>query len=118
MEMALDRTGTPRATGCCCWAARRRRKIATFIECWCDRPTGLIHRRRNGFRELVPAPEPRHRDSPTNLGLTLETVSPPAWRDEKERIVQFVDRRRFRVTDLKALHVAPGDNCRLKIFFY
>ena len=45
------------------------------------------------------------------LGLTLETVSRQLGAMKKERIVQFVDRRRFRVTDLEALHVASGDDC-------
>ena len=44
------------------------------------------------------------------LGLTLETISRQLTQLKKEGVVRFIDRRRFEVTDLAALHNASGDD--------
>ena len=90
MEMALDELDAARDWMLLLGRKTAREKIATFIEM-------LV---RLTLHEIA-----------NYLGLTLETVSRQLGAMKKERIVQFVDRRRFRVTDLEALHVASGDDC-------
>lgn len=107
MEMALDELDAARDWMLLLGRKTAREKIATFIEM-------LVRRQRLTIddatdQELV-LPLTLH-EIANYLGLTLETVSRQLGAMKKERIVQFVDRRRFRVTDLEALHVASGDDC-------
>ncbi|UWR20285.1 transcriptional regulator FnrL [Sulfitobacter pontiacus] len=107
MEMALDELDAARDWMLLLGRKTAREKIATFIE--------MLARRQQLANADTPGQElvlPLTRYEIANyLGLTLETVSRHLGAMKKEGILSFVDRRRFRVADVEALHAASGDDC-------
>lgn len=105
MELALDELDAARDWMVLLGRKTAREKIATFIE--------MLVRRAGG--RGMPATEsvnlPLTRDQIANyLGLTLETVSRQFNALKKDGIIEFSDRRQFRVASLAALHEATGDD--------
>ena len=107
MELALDELDAARDWMLLLGRKTAREKIATFIE--------MLVRRQQLANADTPGQElvlPLTRYEIANyLGLTLETVSRQLGAMKKEGILSFVDRRRFRVADVEALHAASGDDC-------
>ena len=104
MEMALDELNAAREWMVLLGRKTAREKIATFLE--------MIIR-----RETVPLRSPKShtlpltRDEISNfLGLTLETVSRQLTALKNDGVIEFSDRRSFKVIDLAALHAASGDD--------
>ena len=104
MEMALDELTAAREWMVLLGRKTAREKIATFLE--------MIVR-----RETVPSQSiqeyqlPLTREEIANfLGLTLETISRQLTSLKKDGVVEFIDRRHFRIKDLNALHLASGDD--------
>ena len=107
MEMALDELDAARDWMLLLGRKTAREKIATFIE--------MLARRQQLANASIPQqvlvlPLTRY-EIANYLGLTLETVSRQLGAMKKEGILSFVDRRRFRVADVEALHAASGDDC-------
>ncbi|SHE62347.1 CRP/FNR family transcriptional regulator, anaerobic regulatory protein [Pseudosulfitobacter pseudonitzschiae] len=106
LEIALDELDAARDWMLLLGRKTAREKIATFVEMMVRRQhvdgLGLDHE---------PLVLPLTRDEISNyLGLTLETVSRQLNALKKEGVLQFVDRRRFEVIDMAALHAASGDD--------
>ncbi|WP_339766477.1 helix-turn-helix domain-containing protein [uncultured Pseudosulfitobacter sp.] len=106
LEIALDELDAARDWMLLLGRKTAREKIATFVEMMVRRQhvdgLGLDHE---------PLVLPLTRDEISNyLGLTLETVSRQLNALKKEGVLQFVDRRRFEVVDMAALHAASGDD--------
>ncbi|KMW60080.1 cAMP-binding protein [Candidatus Rhodobacter oscarellae] len=104
MEMALDELNAAREWMVLLGRKTAREKIATFLQ--------MIVR-----RETVPSQNvqdhklPLTREEIANfLGLTLETISRQLSALKKEGVVEFIDRRHFRIKDMNALHMASGDD--------
>ncbi len=106
LEIAMDELDAARDWMLLLGRKTAREKIATFVEMMVRRQhvdgLGLDHE---------PLVLPLTRDEISNyLGLTLETVSRQLNALKKEGVLQFVDRRRFEVIDMAALHAASGDD--------
>lgn len=106
LEIAMDELDAARDWMLLLGRKTAREKIATFVEMMVRRQhvdgLGLDHE---------PLVLPLTRDEISNyLGLTLETVSRQLNALKKEGVLQFVDRRRFEVIDVAALHAASGDD--------
>lgn len=106
LEIAMDELDAARDWMLLLGRKTAREKIATFVEMMVRRQhvdgLGLDHE---------PLVLPLTRDEISNyLGLTLETVSRQLNALKKEGVLQFVDRRRFEVVDMAALHAASGDD--------
>jgi CRP/FNR family transcriptional regulator len=104
MEMALDELDAAREWMLLLGRKSAQEKIATFLM--------MLIRRANLPSSHVQNVElPLTRDEIANfLGLTLETVSRQLSALKKQGIVEFTDRRHFRVMDMNALHEATGDD--------
>ncbi|MEM1378375.1 MAG: Crp/Fnr family transcriptional regulator [Pseudomonadota bacterium] len=81
-------------------------KIATFIEMVVRRQQ---YQRHDGGRVDLVLPLSRG-DIANYLGLTLETVSRQIGKLKSDGILEFVDKRRFRVLDIQRLQAATGDD--------
>ena len=104
MEMALDELDAARDWMVLLGRKTAREKIATFLEMLIRR--SHVKDARIGSLEL-----PLTRDEIANfLGLTLETVSRQLTALRKDGVIEFIDRRQFRVTDMAALQEATGDD--------
>ena len=104
MEMALDELNAAREWMVLLGRKTAREKIATFIEMIVRRDTVPLHGVGNHVLPLT-------REEIANfLGLTLETVSRQFSVLKKEGVIEFSDRRSFKVVDLEALHSASGDD--------
>ena len=79
-------------------------RFATFLEM-------LVRRVGHPDRSSHCVDLPLTQDEIANfLGLTLETVSRQMSAFRKNRIIEFLDRRHFRVLDMRALNLATGDD--------
>lgn len=105
MELALDELDAARDWMLLLGRKTAREKIATFIEM-------LVRRSRSDASNAQDQINlPMTRDQIANyLGLTLETVSRQFSSLKKDGVIDFNDRRTFRVVDLAALHEATGDD--------
>lgn len=106
MEMALDELDAARDWMLLLGRKTAREKIATFVE--------MLVRRQRAVDSGLADPDlilPLTRSEIASyLGLTLETVSRQLGILKKDNILEFIDRRRFKVVDFKALHAASGDD--------
>lgn len=104
MEMALDELDAARDWMVLLGRKTAREKIASFLEM-------LVRRAHIQTHEINDVAMPLTRDEMANfLGLTLETVSRQLTALRKDGVIEFTDRRHFRVADLAALHEATGDD--------
>ena len=106
MEIALDELDAARDWMLLLGRKTAREKIATFL-------TMLLRRSSKSAFEggSVPLALPLTREEIANyLGLTLETVSRQLNGLKGESVIRFHDRRRFEVTDHRALYTASGDD--------
>ncbi|MFX4298053.1 MULTISPECIES: transcriptional regulator FnrL [Roseobacteraceae] len=106
MEIALDELDAARDWMVLLGRKTAREKIATFVEM-------MVRRQHIAGLGLDQEPLilPLTRDEISNyLGLTLETVSRQLNALKKEGVLRFIDRRRFEVIDVEALHTASGDD--------
>ncbi|MBM2290967.1 helix-turn-helix domain-containing protein [Sulfitobacter pseudonitzschiae] len=106
LEIAMDELDAARDWMLLLGRKTAREKIATFVEMMVRRQhvdgLGLDHE---------PLVLPLTRDEISNyLGLTLETVSRQLNALKRDGVLRFVDRRRFEVIDMAALHAASGDD--------
>lgn len=105
MELALDELDAARDWMLLLGRKTAREKIATFIE--------MMARRSNSGDQTkgIVFPLSMTRDQIANfLGLTLETVSRQFNALKKEDVIEFSDRKFLAVKDMKALHIASGDD--------
>ena len=104
LEMALDELQAAREWMVLLGRKTAREKIATFIEMVVRRSTDPQMPAK--FYAL-----PLTREEIADfLGLTLETISRQLTKLKKDGVIEFTDRRHFRVLDLAALHAASGDD--------
>ncbi len=104
MEMALDELDAARDWMVLLGRKTAREKIATFLEM-------LLRRSHVQDNQIPNLALPLTRDEIANfLGLTLETVSRQLTALRKDGVIEFIDRRQFRVTDMSALQEATGDD--------
>jgi len=106
MEIALDELDAARDWMLLLGRKTAREKIATFLD--------MLIRRQNmqGLDGAVlDLALPLTREEIANyLGLTLETVSRQLSQLKAQNVIRFLDRKRFEVVDLQALHMATGDD--------
>ncbi|MBD3664138.1 transcriptional regulator FnrL [Sulfitobacter aestuariivivens] len=106
MELALDELDAAREWMLLLGRKTAREKIASFIEMLVIRSNVDGDAARSQMLEL-----PLTREQIANfLGLTLETVSRQLNAMKKEQILEFKDRRRFKVLDFGRLHDETGDD--------
>ncbi|QMU59397.1 MAG: helix-turn-helix domain-containing protein [Boseongicola sp.] len=111
MEMALDELNAAREWMVLLGRKTAREKIATFVEMIIRRDTIPLH-------QVKQHSLPLSREEIANfLGLTLETVSRQFSSLKKEGVIEFSDRRSFKITDLEALHQATGDDADGGVLF-
>ena len=111
LEMALDELNAAREWMVLLGRKTAREKIATFLEMVVRRNTVAENSINNHSLPLT-------REEIANfLGLTLETVSRQLSAMKKDGIIEFMDRRRFVVTDMRALHMASGDDADGGVLF-
>jgi CRP/FNR family transcriptional regulator len=106
VQMALDELDAARDWMLLLGRKTAREKIATFIDM-------LVQRQHiEGLRGPKPKLSlPLTREEIANyLGLTVETVSRQITSLKKEGVLEFSDRRSFRVKDMHALKEATGDD--------
>ena len=104
LEMALDELNAAREWMVLLGRKTAREKIATFIEKIVRRDTIPTNRIQEHTLPLT-------REEIANfLGLTLETISRQLSAMKRDGVIDFVDRRRFRIKDMNALHLASGDD--------
>ena len=104
MEMALDELNAAREWMVLLGRKTAREKIATFLEM-------IVRRDMVPERGLQEHKLPLTREEIANfLGLTLETISRQLSAMKQEGVIEFIDRRHFRIKDLNALHLASGDD--------
>ncbi len=104
VEMAMDELDAARDWMVLLGRKTAREKLASFVQM-------LVHRSHiegTAIPELV-LPLTRE-DIASYLGLTLETVSRQFTQFRKDGIVEFKDRRNFKVIDHAALLEATGDD--------
>ena len=103
-EMALDELDAAREWMVLLGRKTAKEKIATFLEM-------LVRRVGHPDRSSHSVDLPLTQDEIANfLGLTLETVSRQMSAFRKNRVIEFLDRRHFRVLDMRALNLASGDD--------
>lgn len=106
IELAMDELDGARDWMLLLGRKSAREKIATFIE--------MVVRRQNLERRDGIKPElilPLSRGDIANyLGLTLETVSRQIGRLKADGVLEFDDKRRFRVRDMERLQAATGND--------
>lgn len=104
MEMALDELTAAREWMVLLGRKTAREKIATFLEM-------IVRRETVPTQSIQEYQLPLTREEIANfLGLTLETISRQLTSLKKDGVVEFIDRRHFRIKDLNALHLASGDD--------
>ena len=104
MEMALDELTAAREWMVLLGRKTAREKIATFLEM-------IVRRETVPTQSIQEYQLPLTREEIANfLGLTLETISRQLSALKKDGVVEFIDRRHFRIKDLNALHLASGDD--------
>lgn len=104
MEMALDELDAARDWMVLLGRKTAREKIATFLEM-------VVRRSRVQDTKISNLSLPLTRDEIADfLGLTLETVSRQLTALRKDGVIEFVDRRHFKVMDMAALQEATGDD--------
>jgi len=104
MEMALDELNAAREWMVLLGRKTAREKIATFLEM-------VVRRDANPAQQVLDHTLPLSREQIANfLGLTLETVSRQLTALKREGVIEYVDRRQFRIADLNALFLASGDD--------
>ncbi|HAD29871.1 MAG TPA: transcriptional regulator [Rhodobacteraceae bacterium] len=105
-EMALDELNAAREWMLLLGRKTAQEKIATFIEM-------LVRRQHNeslhGMKPKLSLPLTRE-EIANYLGLTIETVSRQITSFKNKGILEFSDRRNFKVKDMKALKLATGDD--------
>ena len=111
LEMALDELNAAREWMVLLGRKTAREKIATFLEM-------VVRRNTTGHQYEQIHILPLTREEIANfLGLTLETVSRQLSAMKKDGIIEFEDRRRFTITDMRALHIASGDDADGGVLF-
>ena len=104
VEMALDELDAAREWMVLLGRKTAQEKIASFLEM-------LARRSGHPDQSNHSVDLPLTRDEIANfLGLTLETVSRQMSAFRKNCIIEFLDRRHFRILDMEALHLATGDD--------
>ena len=104
MEMALDELDAARDWMVLLGRKTAREKIATFLEM-------VVRRSHIQDTKISNLALPLTRDEIAHfLGLTLETVSRQLTALRKDGVIEFIDRRHFKVTDMAALQEATGDD--------
>lgn len=106
IELAMDELDAARDWMLLLGRKTAGEKIATFIEMVVRRQH---YQRRDGVTVDLVLPLSRG-DIANYLGLTLETVSRQIGKLKSEGIVEFVDKRRFRVLDIARLQEATGND--------
>ncbi len=106
IELAMDELDAARDWMLLLGRKTAGEKIATFIEMVVRRQH---FQRRDGIKVDLTLPLSRG-DIANYLGLTLETVSRQIGILKSEGILQFEDKRRFRVVDMERLQAATGDD--------
>lgn len=106
IELAMDELDAARDWMLLLGRKTAGEKIATFIEMVVRRQH---FERRDGMKSDLVLPLSRG-DIANYLGLTLETVSRQIGHLKSEGILEFVDKRRFRVKDLERLQQATGND--------
>ena len=101
MEMALDELDAARDWMVLLGRKTAQEKIATFLD--------MFLRRSGDGGDSVYLPLTRE-EIANFLGLTLETVSRQFSILKKSKIIAFSDRRHFTVLDMRALHLASGED--------
>lgn len=106
IELAMDELDAARDWMLLLGRKTAGEKIATFIEMVVRRQN---FQRRDGIKIDLTLPLSRG-DIANYLGLTLETVSRQIGHLKSEGILEFEDKRRFRVVDMERLQLATGDD--------
>lgn len=106
IELAMDELDAARDWMLLLGRKTAGEKIATFVEM-------VVRRqhfdRKDGMRPDLVLPLSRG-DIANYLGLTVETVSRQIGKLKSDGILEFIDKRRFRVIDLERLQQATGDD--------
>lgn len=106
IELAMDELDAARDWMLLLGRKTAGEKIATFIEMVVRRQH---FQRRDGTRADLILPLSRG-DIANYLGLTLETVSRQIGKLKSDGILEFADKRTFRVIDMERLQKATGDD--------
>ena len=106
IELAMDELDAARDWMLLLGRKTAEEKIATFIEMVVRRQHFV---RRNGRPVDLILPLSRG-DIANYLGLTLETVSRQIGKLKADGILEFADKRQFRVIDMERLQKATGDD--------
>lgn len=106
VEIALDELDAARDWMVLLGRKTAAEKIATFVE---------MVARRQQIDQAMPSPNnlvlPLLRSEIADyLGLTLETVSRQLSILKRDGVVEFIDKRHFRILDMARLHDATGDD--------
>lgn len=113
IELAMDELDAARDWMLLLGRKSAGEKIATFVEMVVRRQN---FQRRDGIKSDLVLPLSRG-DIANYLGLTLETVSRQIGLLKSEGIIEFEDKRRFRVIDMERLQQATGDDDDGSIIF-
>jgi CRP/FNR family transcriptional regulator, anaerobic regulatory protein len=106
IELAMDELDAARDWMLLLGRKTAGEKIATFIEMVVRRQH---FERRDGIKADLVLPLSRS-DIANYLGLTLETVSRQIGQLKSNGVLEFIDKRRFRVRDMERLQQATGDD--------
>ncbi|MEE4187711.1 MAG: Crp/Fnr family transcriptional regulator [Roseobacter sp.] len=106
IELAMDELDAARDWMLLLGRKTAGEKIATFIEMVVRRQH---FQRRDGVKVDLVLPLSRG-DIANYLGLTLETVSRQIGKLKADGVLEFEDKRRFRVIDMERLQQATGDD--------
>lgn len=106
IELAMDELDAARDWMLLLGRKTAGEKIATFIEMVVRRQH---FQRRDGVPIDLVLPLSRG-DIANYLGLTLETVSRQIGKLKSDGVLEFADKRRFRVIDMERLQKATGDD--------
>jgi CRP/FNR family transcriptional regulator len=106
IELAMDELDAARDWMLLLGRKTAGEKIATFIEMVVRRQH---FQRRDGVKVDLILPLSRG-DIANYLGLTLETVSRQIGKLKADGVLEFEDKRRFRVIDMERLQQATGDD--------
>jgi len=98
---------TPHANGWYFWAAKRRAKSSPPSLKWSRGAKTWMRQAVTHQRSPCRCCGPKW---PITLGLTLETVSRQLSILKKNGVIEFTDKRHFRVLDMAGLHDATGDD--------
>lgn len=106
VELAMDELDAARDWMLLLGRKTAGEKIATFIEMVVRRQH---FQRRDGLKPDLLLPLSRG-EIANYLGLTLETVSRQIGQLKSEGIIEFIDKKRFRVLDMARLQDATGND--------